>query len=1822
MLRIPRTVLPLALLLLSSTLHAENNRTDYDLDNDGLIEINDLQDLNEIRNHLNGAALYGSSDGCPDEGCVGFELTTDLNFDTNGDGALDAADTYWNDGEGWVAIGTSGGRFRAVFDGNGHTIYNLMINRPSSGYQGLFAFIDNAQIRNITLRGPLTSVTGRSYVGGLAGVADDSTISQVIVTGNITGTSTSSNSNIGGLMGDTGDVQLNTCFFAGDISAQGGYVGGLIGSAESNTSISDCMASGSVASEGIYSIGTLVGNYYSFSSITSSARRNLISIAGDPTDLFGYTSGSELIANYWQTESSSRSSDASGTGASLSELQCPPTADNYDCASVTLYVDWAEALTPEGDPRWDFGSATQLPGIRINGVVYRDSDGDGSLDSDDAYPNNPAASRDSDGDGAPDRWNLYCDAQCRDASGLTLDQFPVTTAAVEDTDLDGLPDAWTSGCDTSCQSASRLTLDDFPNDSDNDGIPNTEDTDDNNDGVPDAAPDSDGLIDIASWTELDATRYSLQGTGQRLGEDGELDISGCPMRIFDGVAMPTCRGYELVNDLDFDTNGDGVLGAADTYWNDGQGWVAIGTYYDRFRAVFDGNGHTISNLMINRPSSSEQGLFGAIKNAQIQNITLRGPLTSVTGSSAVGALAGSTYNSTVTQVVVAGNVRATSSSYSATGGLMGYTNNVQLNACFYAGDISSQDAYSDGEVGTGGLIGFARNTSISDCVTSGRVTNNETSSIGMLVGYFDSGSASRNLVSVAGDPTDLFGNSVDADNLTANYWYTESSDRTPGASGTGASLGELQCPQTASNSECTSITLYVGWADALTPEGEPRWSFGSATQLPTIRINGVVYRDSDGDGLLDNYDDYPTNPAANRDSDGDGAPDSWNLGCDAECRNASSLTLDQFPHNSAAILDTDMDGQPDAWVAGCDSDCQSSSGLTLDDFPNDSDNDGTPNIEDTDDDNDGVPDADTDSDGLIDIASWAELYAIRNSLQGFGQRLSEDGELDTSGCPARLVNGVSEAICQGYELVSDLNFDTNGDGVLDASDTYWNEGQGWVAIGTSGDSFQAIFEGNKHTISNLRINRRNSSYQGLFGAIKNAQIQNLTLRGPLTSVTGRSGVGALAGSAYNSTVGQVVAAGTVRATSSSYNTTGGLIGDTDNVQINACFYTGNIYAPGTYVGGLIGFAHNTSISDCVTSGRVTNDETSSIGMLIGYFDSGSASRNLVSVAGDPTDLFGNPVDADNLTANYWRTASGNRNSVTSGTGASLNELQCPTKADSAECSSVTLYAGWSDALAQDGTPIWDFGTATQLPGLRINGVIFRDSDGDGSLDSDDTDDDNDGVPDVDDDLPFDPNESTDSDNDGVGDNTDTFPNEPTESADTDNDGVGDNADAFPNDPDETNDSDSDGVGDNSDSFPNDPAESADTDNDGIGDNADAFPEDPTETLDTDGDGIGNNTDTDDDNDGIADEDDPELGPDNGQPVISNVPEDLVRFENGETQRVTLLTSEVIASDAADTAPAIHATLNDEALTLDGDTEVPVPCGSNTVSWYAEDAAGNRSEPVAQMIHVYPAVSFEETDIVTGENSSVSVTAKLSCVSPSYPIHIEFTAGDETTISADDFENFDMPTELVFDGETTRISHTFEWQVLSDMEDEDEEILVLNIASASVDIDGSSSPLNLLPNQKTLSLRVVDANLPPVVTIEITQQDVPVDIVNSTLGDVTVSAIVTDPNGDDTHTFNWELSELELVIAADQASFSFDPNNLQDGDYAFKVTVTDSGEPALSDSEDSALTIETPVEPTPEPTPTSPPAPTGASGTSGGGGSTSIWVLILLGLALGRRKIIR
>jgi len=105
-------------------------------------------------------------------------------------------------------------------------------------------------------------------------------------------------------------------------------------------------------------------------------------------------------------------------------------------------------------------------------------------------------------------------------------------------------------------------------------------------------------------------------------------------------------------------------------------------------------------------------------------------------------------------------------------------------------------------------------------------------------------------------------------------------------------------------------------------------------------------------------------------------------------------------------------------------------------------------------------------------------------------------------------------------------------------------------------------------------------------------------------------------------------------------------------------------------------------------------------------------------------------------------------------------------------------------------------------------AAFTDSDGDGIGDFYDEDDDNDGVLDVNDAFPFDPDEQYDSDGDGVGDNADVFPLDATENSDNDGDGIGDNADL---------DDDNDGLSDQDElGLGTDPLV-ADTDGDGLND---------------------------------------------------------------------------------------------------------------------------------------------------------------------------------------------------------------------------------------------------------------------------------------------------------------------------------------------------------------------------------------------------------------------
>ncbi|WP_428240234.1 hypothetical protein [Gynuella sp.] len=181
-----------------------------DSNSNGLVDINTLQDLYKIRYNLEGTGMTDASgntdsSGCPSGGCFGYELTKDLNFDTN-DNGITSDDLYWNNGAGWDPIGSAEAPFNAEFNGHHHTLYNLYINRTGEDNIGLFAAMGNGRIYDLTIEGSNrnVSVAGNNNTGVLVGSLlslDDEQIYTFALEHNIISGNVSGGNNVGLLMG-------------------------------------------------------------------------------------------------------------------------------------------------------------------------------------------------------------------------------------------------------------------------------------------------------------------------------------------------------------------------------------------------------------------------------------------------------------------------------------------------------------------------------------------------------------------------------------------------------------------------------------------------------------------------------------------------------------------------------------------------------------------------------------------------------------------------------------------------------------------------------------------------------------------------------------------------------------------------------------------------------------------------------------------------------------------------------------------------------------------------------------------------------------------------------------------------------------------------------------------------------------------------------------------------------------------------------------------------------------------------------------------------------------------------------------------------------------------------------------------------------------------------------------------------------------------------------------------------------------------------------------------------------------------------------------
>lgn len=239
-----------------------------------------------------------------------FILMNDLNADSVGYAAY--AGSTANAGAGWQPIGAAVSQFTGSFDGNEHIITGLYVNRPDTEFIGLFGYIRDNEVSDLGLID--VNITGRDYVGGLAGVGTNSNVSNCYTTGHMTG-----RTDVGGLVG-LASGPISNSYSRGIVTATASVAGGLVGS-------------------------------NSAASISNSYSTGLITSPGSAGGLIGSNSGT-VTGSFYDSETSGQSDTGKGI------------------PKITSQMKTASTFTAAG---WDFENVWAIGGGRNNGYAYLQS---------------------------------------------------------------------------------------------------------------------------------------------------------------------------------------------------------------------------------------------------------------------------------------------------------------------------------------------------------------------------------------------------------------------------------------------------------------------------------------------------------------------------------------------------------------------------------------------------------------------------------------------------------------------------------------------------------------------------------------------------------------------------------------------------------------------------------------------------------------------------------------------------------------------------------------------------------------------------------------------------------------------------------------------------------------------------------------------------------------------------------------------------------------------------------------------------------------------------------------------------------------------------------------------------------------------------------------------------------------------------------------------------------------------------------------------------------------------------------------------------------
>lgn len=311
-------------------------------------KITDWYDLDEIRVDLDGDHTLGSD---LDEDSEGYEDVVD-------------------NADGFPPIGYEGDPFTGSFEGDGHEIKDLYINRQRSDHVGLFGYTDSAEITDLGIVD--INVKGDSYVGGLIGYNDGGKVSNSYVTGDVSG----EGSSIGGLIGRNYGTVINS-YAAGTVSETShsdgfiSHLGGLVGSnyGPVSNSYASCEVSGDQNVGGFAGINhdTIIENSYATGDVSgeewvggllggnggvveNSYATGDVSGEEHVGGLVGVEGSRATVSNsFWDVDTSGQDYSVGGTGKTTEEMKDVATYTDTDTKGLLRPWDFV------GDPYDDEG---------------------------------------------------------------------------------------------------------------------------------------------------------------------------------------------------------------------------------------------------------------------------------------------------------------------------------------------------------------------------------------------------------------------------------------------------------------------------------------------------------------------------------------------------------------------------------------------------------------------------------------------------------------------------------------------------------------------------------------------------------------------------------------------------------------------------------------------------------------------------------------------------------------------------------------------------------------------------------------------------------------------------------------------------------------------------------------------------------------------------------------------------------------------------------------------------------------------------------------------------------------------------------------------------------------------------------------------------------------------------------------------------------------------------------------------------------------------------------------------------------------------------